>query len=66
MGRLEINKGKTAQWIAQAIDADMPSASHLSFEFIRNVKITKRNNVAKNIVLYVIKILLSMAFVNLQ
>jgi hypothetical protein len=43
-GRLFKNKGKNAQWMAQAIDVPIPIASQLIFIRIRTAKIGKKSN----------------------
>jgi hypothetical protein len=47
MGRLTTNKGKMAQWIAQASELIIPRASQLILIFGMGAKIIKRNYVAK-------------------
>ena len=47
-GRLEITKGKTAQWIAQATEALIPNASQLNLLFIRADKDIQTQQCCKN------------------
>ena len=50
IGKLVKTSGKTAQWIAQATDAEMPKTSQFILYFIiRGAKIKQCNSVAKNI-----------------
>lgn len=46
-GSTETNKGKIAQWMAQATDVVIPNASQFIFNFIKATKIRKSNSVAK-------------------
>lgn len=46
-GKTETNKGNMAQWIAQATDVVMPSASQLIFDFIKDNKNMKKQQCCK-------------------
>lgn len=50
-GKLEINNGKTAQWIAQATEALIPNASQLNLLFIRADKDIQTQQCCKNFLL---------------
>lgn len=43
MGKLVRTRGNTAQWMAQASEAEIPSASQLIREFIRQIYLKYKN-----------------------
>jgi len=47
-GRVDINMGNRAQWMAHNTEVVIPTASQFILIFIRTTKIIKCNNVAKS------------------
>ena len=61
-GKTETNKGRTAQWMAQATDVVIPNASQFILNFIKEGKAIKKATLLQiyfNQVLLEIKIILS-------
>lgn len=65
-GTTDANNGKTAQWIAQATEAVIPSASQFNLKDIERAKLGKSNYVAKSINSGALTVLFGLAVVNLH